>query len=66
MINVITKEDIDRINFLYKKSKSKGLEEEEESEQQQLRKKYIDWIRFQVKTQLGSVDVQNNDSNQNN
>jgi len=66
MINVITKEDIDRINFLYKKSKSEELEEEEKSEQQKLRKKYIDWIRFQVKSQLGTVEIQNNDSNQSN
>ncbi|MCK9216775.1 MAG: DUF896 domain-containing protein [Firmicutes bacterium] len=63
---MITKEDIDRINFLYKKSKSEELEEEEKSEQQKLRKKYIDWIRFQVKSQLGTVEIQNNDSNQSN
>lgn len=54
---MITKEDIDRINFLARKSKSGELTEEEKSEQQRLRRKYIDWIKAQVKVQLDSIEV---------
>ncbi len=49
---MITKEEIERINFLYKKSKEDKLTEGEKSEQQILRQKYIDWIKLQVRTQL--------------
>lgn len=51
---MITKEEIERINFLYKKSKEDELSEEEKSEQQMLRQKYIEWIKLQVRTQLGA------------
>lgn len=54
---MITKEDIDRINFLARKSKTEILTEEEKKEQQMLRKKYIDWIRLQVRTQLDSIEI---------
>ncbi len=36
---MITKEDIDRINFLSRKSKEQDLSEEEKSEQQDSKKK---------------------------
>jgi uncharacterized protein YnzC (UPF0291/DUF896 family) len=52
---MISKEMIDRINFLSKKSRSEGLTEEEKSEQQELRRKYIDFIKGQVKQQLDSI-----------
>ncbi len=55
---MITKEEIDRINLLYKKSKTDGLTEEEKEEQQMLRQKYIDWIKFQVKEQLDTIKPQ--------
>jgi len=54
---MITREDIDRINFLARKSKENGLTEEEKEEQQKLRRKYIDWIKYQVKTQLDSITI---------
>ena len=52
---MITKEDIDRINLLYKKSKGDGLTGDEISEQKALRQKYINHIKAQVKLQLGAV-----------
>lgn len=52
---MITKEMIDRINFLSRKSKQEGLTEEEKSEQQVLRKKYIEYIKGQVRHQLDSI-----------
>lgn len=55
MIIVIEKEEIERINFLYKKSKAEGLTNEEKVEQQMLRQKYIDWIKFQVKEQIETI-----------
>ncbi|HCJ57298.1 hypothetical protein SDC9_127372 [bioreactor metagenome] len=54
---MITKEDIDRINFLAKKSKDAGLTEEEKAEQQRLRRKYIDWVKSQVKAQLDTIEI---------
>ena len=53
---MITKEDIDRINFLSKKSKEQELSEEEKVEQLALRRKYIDYIKSQVKVQLDSIE----------
>ncbi|MGI5998427.1 MAG: DUF896 domain-containing protein [Lutispora sp.] len=54
---MITKEDIDRINFLARKSKTQELTNEEKEEQQKLRRKYIDWIKHQVRTQLDSIEI---------
>ena len=53
---MITKENIERINFLSKKSKNEGLTEPEKVEQQELRRKYIDYIKSQVKVQLDSIE----------
>jgi len=53
---MITKEDIDRINFLARKSKTSELTQEEKEEQQRLRRKYIDWIKLQVRKQLDSIE----------
>jgi uncharacterized protein YnzC (UPF0291/DUF896 family) len=53
---MITKENIERINLLSKKSKNEGLTEEEKLEQQELRRKYIDYIKSQVKVQLDSIE----------
>ncbi len=52
---MVTKEMIDRINHLSKKSKQEGLTEAEKLEQQELRKKYIEYIKGQVRQQLDSV-----------
>lgn len=53
---MVIKEMIDRINFLSKKSRQDGLTEEEKLEQQELRKKYIEYIRGQVRQQLESIE----------
>ncbi|MBE6065248.1 DUF896 domain-containing protein [Clostridium cochlearium] len=46
---------IERINFLYKKSKEEGLTEEEKVEQSQLREKYLQNIRNNFRAQLESI-----------
>lgn len=46
---------IERINFLYKKSKETGLTEEEKNEQTELRKQYIDIIKGNVRAQLDTL-----------
>ncbi len=53
---MITREMIDRINLLSQKSKQEGLNEEEKLEQQDLRKKYIEYIKGQVRHQLDSIE----------
>jgi uncharacterized protein YnzC (UPF0291/DUF896 family) len=53
---MITKEMIDRINLLSRKSKQEGLTEEEKLEQQELRSKYIENIKGQVRHQLDSIE----------
>ncbi|MDF2530732.1 MAG: hypothetical protein K0Q65_313 [Clostridia bacterium] len=53
---MITKEDIDRINFLSRKSREEELSDEEKTEQQALRKKYIEYIKSQVRVQLDSIE----------
>ncbi len=45
--------DIDRINFLAKKSKEEGLTEEEKVEQAKLRRAYIDSIKANIRASLG-------------
>lgn len=53
---MITKEDIERINFLSRKSREQELSEAEKAEQLVLRRKYIDYIKSQVKVQLDSIE----------
>jgi len=45
----------ERINFLYKKSKTSGLTEDEKQEQRRLREKYINNIKKNLKAQLGAI-----------
>ncbi|HNR05561.1 MAG TPA: DUF896 domain-containing protein, partial [Bacillota bacterium] len=52
---MISREMIDRINHLSKKSKEAGLTEEERQEQQELRRKYIEYIKGQVRHGLDSI-----------
>lgn len=54
-------EKIERINTLYHKSKTTGLNEEEKKEQQALRKDYLESIRKSLKNQLDNIDIQNED-----
>lgn len=51
------KDLINRINELANKSKSEELTEAEKTEQKKLRKEYLSMIRGQVKNQLSSVKV---------
>ncbi len=52
---------INRINELYRKSKTEGLTEEELKEQQILRKEYIEAVRRNLRGQLDNIDVQEKD-----
>lgn len=45
--------DIDRINFLAKKSREEGLTEEEKVEQANLRRAYIDSVKANLRAALG-------------
>ena len=54
---MVTKEQIDRINFLARKSKKEGLTETEKSEQQKLRKEYIEAFRANLKSQLDNIEI---------
>lgn len=55
------KEEIDRINELYKKSKAEGLTEEEKKEQDLLRKRFIADVRGNLVAQLNNIDMVNED-----
>lgn len=53
---------IDRINELYHKSKTPhGLTEEEKQEQAALRKEYIEAIRKNLRSNLNSISIQEED-----
>ena len=58
---MVLEEKIARINELYRKSKAEGLTEEEKKEQDLLRKEYIANVRMNLKAQLDSIDVVNED-----
>jgi len=49
---------LDRINALYKKSKSEGLTDIEKAEQQTLRKEYIGLIRQNMRGTLNHTSIQ--------
>jgi 5-formyltetrahydrofolate cyclo-ligase len=48
--------DIDRINFLAKKSREEGLTEEEKVEQAKLRREYIDSVKNNLRAALGNPE----------
>ena len=54
-LNIGINELTNRINYLYKKSKEEGLTEKEKVEQKQLRKKYIDNVKRNFKSQLDTI-----------
>ena len=56
-------EKIARINELYRKSKAEGLTEEEKQEQDALRKDYIANVRRNLRAQLDSIDVVDENGN---
>lgn len=55
------KEEIDRINELYRKSKAEGLTDEERKEQELLRKQFIASVRGNLVAQLNNIDMVNED-----
>jgi len=57
MIFLISKEQIARINELYKKQKNQGLSEEEKKEQEHLRRLYINAVKANLKSQLDSIKM---------
>ncbi|MBR5798846.1 MAG: DUF896 domain-containing protein [Lachnospiraceae bacterium] len=54
-------ETIKRINELYHKSQGEGLTEEEKEEQQQLRRKYVESVRANLRGQLDHMSIQRPD-----
>lgn len=54
---MLSKEKIDRINFLANKSKTEGLNKEETKEQQDLRKEYIENFRKDFREKLDCIEV---------
>lgn len=59
-------EKIKRINELYHKSKAEGLTEEEKKEQAALRQEYVANVRANLRGQLNSITIQNEDGSQEN
>lgn len=55
------KEEIDRINELYRKSKAEGLTEGEKKEQDILRKRFIADVRGNLVSNLNNIDMVNED-----
>ncbi len=58
---MVSQQDIQRINELYRKSKAEGLTKAEEAEQKKLRKAYIAAFRNNLRGTLDSIKIQNPD-----
>lgn len=56
MVKLSFNEMVNRINFLYKKSKEEGLTKEELDEQQRLRRRYIDAFKSNLRAQLETIE----------
>lgn len=54
---MLSKEKLDRINYLAKKAKQYGLTDEEKLEQQKLREEYIEVFRKNFRRQLESIKI---------
>ena len=59
--SMITQEMIDRINALYHKSQKEGLTQEEKQEQKELRQKYIEAIRVNMRANLNQISIREED-----
>ncbi|MDO9592812.1 MAG: DUF896 domain-containing protein [Erysipelotrichaceae bacterium] len=55
---MLSKDKLDRINFLAKKSKSSVLTESEKLEQRLLREEYLEAFRESFRRQLDNIEVQ--------
>ncbi|MFZ3577714.1 DUF896 domain-containing protein [Virgibacillus sp. DJP39] len=60
---MISKEKLERINKLAKKSKSEGLTEKEKTEQKALRKEYLGNVRSSFKNQFKTMTVMDPEGN---
>ena len=58
---MITQEMINRINELYHKSQDEGLTEGSKKEQQELRQKYIQAIRANMRAELNRISIKEKD-----
>lgn len=54
---MLSKEKLNRINYLAKKSKTAGLTDKEKNEQKELREEYLHNIRQSFTNQLSTVKV---------
>ncbi len=54
---MISKEKIERINALARKSKNEGLTEDEKSEQHSLRQEYLARFRESFRAQLENIEI---------
>lgn len=54
---MITKEMIERINWLAYKKKTLGLNEKEQAEQKELYREYLDSFRANLKAQLDAIEI---------
>lgn len=59
---MVTKEQINRINWLAKKAKAQGLDGDEKEEQQELRALYLATIRENVISQLSQIQYTDQES----
>jgi uncharacterized protein YnzC (UPF0291/DUF896 family) len=59
---MVSKEKIDRINYLARKSKVEPLTEKEKLEQKNLRKEYLENFRRNFKMQLENIKFVDNDA----
>ncbi len=59
-------ERIARINALYHKSKEEGLTEAEKEEQARLRREYVENVKANLRGQLNSITVENEDGSREN
>lgn len=60
---MVTKEQIERINFLAKKAREAGLSESEKEEQQKLRRAYIDSVKASLTSQLDNTYILDENAN---
>ncbi|ALX47844.1 DUF896 domain-containing protein [Lentibacillus amyloliquefaciens] len=60
---MLSKEKLDRINQLAKKSKEEGLTIKEQSEQKELRQEYLQNVRKSFKNQFKSMTVKDPEGN---
>lgn len=57
----MTDEKIQRINELYRKSKTEGLTDAEKKEQKILRQEYVDSFKRNLRGQLNNISIQEKD-----